>query len=260
MIKTEEMSHMTHIEQMEIERSTEGESDSVFDSLGLNPRLFLNDVLNAVDDLTDSAFHHFLQKAPEVIGSVGDEEAQALEKGTKSIQKLVNAAKAKGFGCWETQCLKQLFAVPKGFSLSEYNDSSKDLPIEVELCDKELDGELDSLRKKLAAAGKEHEELNSEIALLEKGSNFRTKFDASVAETLSLFEDDSIHEAFRDILKEMPKLHQKLSDMRTKSSVNVNNLLVSGSHDDAVPARDEGFSGRLEEVRDIINILRAKET
>ncbi|KAF3330767.1 Mis12 protein [Carex littledalei] len=86
-----------------------------------------------------------------MIGSVGDEKAQALDKGTKSIHKLINAAKAKGFGCWEMQCLKQVFAVPEGISLSEYNNSSKNLSIEVELSDMELDSELESLRKELAA-------------------------------------------------------------------------------------------------------------
>jgi hypothetical protein len=45
--------------------------------------------------------------------------------------------------------------------------------------------------------GKEHEELNRKISLLEKGSNLCTKFDASIAETLSLFEDDSVQKSFQ---------------------------------------------------------------
>ncbi|KAF3322201.1 Mis12 protein [Carex littledalei] len=242
---------------MEAERTSEGEA--FFESLGLNPRLFLNDVLNNVDDLTDSAFEIFLQEAPKLISIVGDEKAQALDKGTKSIQKLINAAKAKGFGCWERLCLEQVFAVPEGMSLSENNDSSKNLAIEVELSDMELDSELESLRKELAAAQKEHEKLHSEITLLEKGSNFRTKFDTSVVETLGVYEDNSVQESFRDILKAIPELHQKLSDMRTKSHTSVHHPLFSGSYVDTVPASNEDFSGRLEDVRDVINILRAKK-
>lgn len=50
-------------------------------------------------------------------------------------------------------------------------------------------------------AGKEHEELCSGISLLEKGSKFHTKFDTSIAETLYLFEDDSVQESFRGNLR-----------------------------------------------------------
>lgn len=58
----EEQENRRESEQMEVERSSD--SEAAFESLGLNPRLFLNDVLNAVDDLTDSALDHFLQSVP----------------------------------------------------------------------------------------------------------------------------------------------------------------------------------------------------
>lgn len=37
------------------------ESEAIFDSLNLNPQLFINEVLNSVDDLVDGAFDFFHQ-------------------------------------------------------------------------------------------------------------------------------------------------------------------------------------------------------
>lgn len=37
------------------------ESEAVFDSLNLNPQLFINEVINTVDDLVDDAFNYFQQ-------------------------------------------------------------------------------------------------------------------------------------------------------------------------------------------------------
>lgn len=40
------------------------ESEVVFESLNLNPQLFINETLNTVDDLLDDAFHFFHQSVP----------------------------------------------------------------------------------------------------------------------------------------------------------------------------------------------------
>ena len=37
------------------------ESEAIFESLNLNPQLFINEVLNCVDDLVDEAFTFFNQ-------------------------------------------------------------------------------------------------------------------------------------------------------------------------------------------------------
>jgi hypothetical protein len=37
------------------------EGDAIFESLNLNPQLFINETLNTVDDLVDDAFHFFQQ-------------------------------------------------------------------------------------------------------------------------------------------------------------------------------------------------------
>lgn len=38
---------------------SERESEVIFESLNLNPQLFINEVLNSVDDLVDEAFNCF---------------------------------------------------------------------------------------------------------------------------------------------------------------------------------------------------------
>lgn len=37
------------------------ESEAIFESLNLNPQLFINEVLNLVDDLLDGAFDFYQQ-------------------------------------------------------------------------------------------------------------------------------------------------------------------------------------------------------
>lgn len=44
-----------------VARMEGSESEAVFNSLNLNPQLFINEALNSVDDLVDDAFDFYLQ-------------------------------------------------------------------------------------------------------------------------------------------------------------------------------------------------------
>ncbi|KAJ3679995.1 hypothetical protein LUZ60_016273 [Juncus effusus] len=228
----------------------EAERSSVFDSLGINPQLFVNEILNSVDDALDEAFGFFLQQQVGVVGSGGGEKAEALAQGVESIRNLVQGALQKKLGTWEKYCTSRVFEVPEGFTLPKANESAKDLSHEVEMSDPDLDNELDSLRRKLTAAGKEQVELQREMSLLEKKSNFSTDFDASVAKTLALFDDNSTQEAYKDIMKKLPKLHQKLLELRNESNGDAQHLISGPS------CSNKEYSTRSEEMQDILSILR----
>ncbi|XP_072957606.1 protein MIS12 homolog [Typha angustifolia] len=233
------------------------ESEAAFDALGLNPQLFLNEVLNTVDDMVDGAFGFCLQQAPEIAGGGCSDKAEELAKGVHSLRHLVKAVLDRRMDSWEKYCLRHCFTVPEGFVLPKADDSSaENLLVEGGLSDGELDSQLDSLRDKLAALGKESAELQREITLLEKQSKFSSSYDTSVAETLQLFDENSVQEMFQDIGKTMSKLHQKMSEMENKRRQNMDHHRVQNIYDSSKERHDKGFSSKLEDVEDILNIMR----
>ncbi|KAL5996784.1 hypothetical protein ACLOJK_007704 [Asimina triloba] len=116
------------------------ESESVFDSLNLNPQLFVNEVLNAADDLVDGAFDFYKQQASGLMGKMGggDRSAALNQKergeegrdgdkekeeefvaniGVSLLFDKIQSTLDKKMGMWEKYCLQHCFDVPDGFSL-----------------------------------------------------------------------------------------------------------------------------------------------
>uniref|UniRef100_A0A453T6F3 Uncharacterized protein n=1 Tax=Aegilops tauschii subsp. strangulata TaxID=200361 RepID=A0A453T6F3_AEGTS len=60
--------------------------------------------------------------------------------------------------------------------------------------DSELDAELNFLRKKLADANTESEELQREITSLERQATYKSSLNSSITEVLKLYEDKSIQD------------------------------------------------------------------
>ncbi|KAL5990053.1 hypothetical protein ACLOJK_010950 [Asimina triloba] len=106
------------------------ESESVFDSLNLNPQLFVNEVLNAADDLVDGAFDFYKQQASGLMGKMGGGDRSA--------------------------------------ALNQHDSSSDSLLPEDILTDAEIDAQLDKLREQLVKFGRESAELHRELHVLEK--------------------------------------------------------------------------------------------
>ncbi|KAJ3679985.1 hypothetical protein LUZ60_016263 [Juncus effusus] len=112
------------------------------ESLGINPELFVNEILNSVDYALDEAFDFFLQQQLGVVGSGGGEKAEALVKGVESIRNLVQDALCKKLETWENYCQLSVFGLLQEFALPKANESAKDLSHDVELSDPDLDNEL----------------------------------------------------------------------------------------------------------------------
>ncbi|KAM1259950.1 hypothetical protein ACFX2I_039247 [Malus domestica] len=164
------------------------ESEAAFNSLNLNPQLFINDVLNVADDLVDDAFDHFHQQASTFLKTEGTERAQDLSRGVDIIRKKVQSDLDKKLAVWEQYCLDYVFRVPEGF------DPAKDIYAVV---DADLDAELDLLRNELTEVGKENAALNREIQSLEGQSASRDRCSALVNATLQQYELNSYHEMFQ---------------------------------------------------------------
>ncbi|KAK9089175.1 hypothetical protein Scep_028257 [Stephania cephalantha] len=125
------------------------ESERVFDTFNLNPRLFINEVRNAVDDTVDGAFEFYREKALAVMENASKDEADELNKGISSISSVIQEVLDRRLYMWEKYCLHRCFVVPEGFSLPKADKSDGTLMDVDVLLDADLDVQLDSLREKL---------------------------------------------------------------------------------------------------------------
>ncbi|KAJ0048876.1 hypothetical protein Pint_16362 [Pistacia integerrima] len=231
------------------------ESEAVFNSLNLNPQLFINEALNTVDDLVDEAFDFYLQQASTLLKTEGTDRSQDLSKGVAYIRNMIQSALDKRLGMWEKYCLHHCFAVPEGFSLPQtwvgcwcwfhaligclqinqkcsflttnfpgfIHDTwrfscQNELPDESSisedaLSDPDLDGQLNSLRAKLNVAGKESAELNRELRALEKQSS---SSDCFASEALQLYEENSMHDMFQEMVKMASELRIKMDKLKAR--------------------------------------------
>ncbi|KAI3885988.1 hypothetical protein MKX03_024415 [Papaver bracteatum] len=158
------------------------ESEKVFEELSLNPQLFVNEVINRIDDTVDGAFEFFQQEALKL---VREDESNELSKGISSIRSVVQGALDKQMDLWEKYCLRHYFVVPKGFTLHK-------------------------------AAGKESAELQKELHGLKLQNNLGQKISKAVAEALQPYEQNSVHELFEEMLGATPTLHENLAKMNAK--------------------------------------------
>ncbi|KAJ6840063.1 protein MIS12-like protein isoform X1 [Iris pallida] len=237
------------------------ESEALFDAHNLNPQRFVNEVLNSVDDMLDGAFHFLHQQAFEITSAAesGADRSQDLAKGVTYLRHLIQAVVDKRMDSWEKYCLRHCFTVPEGILLPEdQNSSRKDLLLQEGLSDVELDSQLDSLRNKLAAVGKESADLLREKHSLEKESTLSHIYDSFVTETLQLLEHNSVHQMLREIGETASKLRSKMGEVKIKRSEHVKRarfgrVIISGKKH--VP-HDPGLSASIEDIQEAANILK----
>ncbi|PNX86400.1 kinetochore protein, partial [Trifolium pratense] len=153
------------------------ESDAVFESLNLNPQLFINEIINTVDDCFLEAFDFFFQEASTKLNAEATQRSQRLRQGVDCIREKVQSVLDQKLAVWEKYCLYHCFSLPEGFQLpNTLNDESNGNDIVPDATsDHELDAQLESLRKKLAEVGKESEMLSQEIHALERPSSHNAR-------------------------------------------------------------------------------------
>ncbi|XP_010318901.1 protein MIS12 homolog isoform X2 [Solanum lycopersicum] len=153
------------------------ESEKVFDSLNLNPQLFINEALNCVDDLVDDAFDFFHQEAAKLLKTEGTDRSEDLRKdGPSSASSL------------DTNCIEN----------------------------PEIDSKLNFLRKKLSQVGKESAELKRELQALESQSMLSGRSAASLTEALELYQQQSVNEKFEELVRTASDFHTKLETLTAK--------------------------------------------
>ncbi|XP_044959221.1 protein MIS12 homolog isoform X1 [Hordeum vulgare subsp. vulgare] len=196
------------------------ETSAVEAALGLSPQIFINEVINMIDDIGFQAFQYCLQEGASV--AFGDakatSKAEELKRGVTVIWNLVTDVLNKRMSNWETYCLLQCLTVPEGFVAPEDDNSSATVLHKDGSSDSELDAELDFLRKKLADANMEYEELQREIISLERQATYKSNLNSSIAEVMKPYEDKSVQENIQAFVNALPELHEKMKVMNRKKA------------------------------------------
>ncbi|KAJ7978806.1 protein MIS12-like [Quillaja saponaria] len=198
-------------------------SEAIFDSLNLNPKLFINEVLNTVDDVVDDAFNYYYQEASAKLKTDGTEKSQDLKQGVDSIRNRIQSVLDKRLAIWEKYCLHHCFAVPEGF-LPKNDESPVVFNIcQDALCDPDLDVQLDSLRQKLSMVGKESEMLSQELQELERHSTSINQCAGAINEALQLYEQNPLNEMFQEIVTTASELGIKMGKLKTSMIEEIDN-------------------------------------
>ncbi|TYG92566.1 hypothetical protein ES288_A11G041900v1 [Gossypium darwinii] len=157
----------------------DSESEAIFDTLNLNPQLFINETLNTVDDLLNDAFDFYLQEASKLL-------------------------KVEVTGCSQELTKDELLA-----SSSTIQDA---------LSDPDVDAELDSLRNKLTLVGAETDKINSELKELERQSASSGHCAGLINEALQLYEDTSVQDMFQEMMQTATELRVKMKKLKTRQA------------------------------------------
>ncbi|XXG42722.1 hypothetical protein AAC387_Pa01g2928 [Persea americana] len=235
------------------------ESEAVFDSLNLNPQLFINEVLNAVDDMVDGAFDFYHGQATEILGDLGEDISGELSRGVSSLRHKVQAVLDKRLGMWEKYCLLHCFAVPKGFSLPKADSSDNNLLPQDVLSDAELDAQLDSLREKLVVIGKESAELHRELHALEKQSVLSSSCAGSIAEAFEPFEQSSTRDMFNEMVRTASELRKKMETLKTKRREEIECARIKRIYspdENGATMHSKGLSLNLTDLEEFVDYMK----
>ncbi|KAM0949396.1 putative centromere protein Mis12 [Dioscorea sansibarensis] len=236
------------------------ESEAVFDACDLNPQRFINEVLNAADDLLDGAFQFCLQQA-SIITGCGEKQSDELAKGVSYLHNMTQEILDKRMNIWEKYCLRHCFAVPEGFLLRKTQDLSvENLSLQEGGYEAELDSHLSSLRGKLDAVGKELSELHREIQALEKQASLNNSYDASIARALQLYEQNSTHEMFQEVKKVASVLKSKAETMQNKRTKEMEPLIAGKMNSPSKRQHvldNHDLSVSLDDVRGVLTVLKS---
>ncbi|WZY88548.1 hypothetical protein YC2023_045283 [Brassica napus] len=186
---------------------------AVFDSMNLNPQLFINETLNTVEDIVGEAFDFYTLEASNLL-KIDDNRSLELAKGIDRVRGMIQSVLEDRLRMWETYCVRYTFAVPEDFVLPEsLQDGQNIQPLPN---DQELDAELDSLRRKLHSERNRSVELNSELQALERRSVSNEQSAILVNEVSKLFDESSVNDMFKEMTKVASELRAGINNLKTR--------------------------------------------
>eukprot|EP00252_Welwitschia_mirabilis_P010860 TRINITY_DN2445_c0_g1_i4.p1 TRINITY_DN2445_c0_g1~~TRINITY_DN2445_c0_g1_i4.p1 ORF type:complete len:288 (+),score=49.97 TRINITY_DN2445_c0_g1_i4:343-1206(+) len=188
-------------------RSSKRQKEGVPQSLDFEPQLFVNDVLNAVDECIEEGFEYFERQALNCLPKGSQVSKEIISKAVNDLHGFVQKKADKRLSVWERFCLEYCFKVPDEAAFPNCTNTKlcgTEILHKVEHSDEELDSRLKSLHKQLEIAQNESIDLHNEVWMLERQREKRTKVVKALAEALGPLEDSSaadIHKgkSFNDV-------------------------------------------------------------
>ncbi|XP_022134693.1 protein MIS12 homolog [Momordica charantia] len=233
--------------------------EAVFDSLNLNPQLFINEALNLVDDLVDDAFDFYQLQASATLKTEGVDKSQDLIMGISRVRSFVHSVLDKRLAMWEKYCLNHCFAVPEGFSLPSNDESPADTSISHDcLYDVGLDTELDSLRNRLSEVREENVVLNQELQALERQTASSNSQINHFNEALELYEETSVNERFQEVMNTASELRAKIGKLKKRRIEESKLTKVEKVHTNGdMSHHHKGFSNaKLDDIQEFLADLK----
>ncbi|KAG6589575.1 Protein MIS12-like protein, partial [Cucurbita argyrosperma subsp. sororia] len=234
--------------------------EEVFDSLNLNPQLFINEALNIVDDLVDDAFDFYQTQASASLKTEGSDRSQDLILGISRVRTFVQSGLDKRLAMWEKYCLNHCFSVPEGFSLPSNDESPVVTSVSRDcLYDVDLDTELDFLRNKLSEVRKENVVLNQELQALERQTASSNSQVNRFNEALQLYEQNSVNEMFQEMMGTASELRAKIGKLKKRRMEESKLTKVEKIHTNGdISHHHKGFSNaKLDDIQEFLADLKA---
>ncbi|CAL0330564.1 unnamed protein product [Lupinus luteus] len=234
------------------------ESEAVFESLNLNPQLFINQVLNTVDDVVDEAFNFFHDDASIKLNTEATQRSHDLRKGVDCIRGKVQSVLDKQLSIWEKYSLHHCFSVPQGFVLPNTDELRENGSVHPDASfDPDIDAQLGSMRRKLTEVGEESEMLNQEIQALERQSSLNAGY---IEEAVRLYDQNSL--LFEEIVTTASELRTKMRKLKTgmieeSEQVKIKRICTKEVDLSSInPAK--GFSNaELEDLQEILTTMKS---
>ncbi|OAY59320.1 protein MIS12 homolog [Manihot esculenta] len=235
------------------------ESEAVFESLNLKPRVVVNEILNTVENLFDDAFDFYHQEASTLLNAGDTDRSQHLSQGIDHIRNVIQSKVGRRLGMWQEYCLRHCFALPQGFSLPKSESLDEIMTCPDVLCDLDLDTQLDSLRDRLTSIVKESSDMNREIQALERQSASNDSCAALLNEAFQLYEQNSAHDMLEEMVRTASELRTKIENLRTRRIEDADHLRTKRFCDpnrDLLTSTHGLSSAKLEDLQEFLGDLK----
>eukprot|EP00252_Welwitschia_mirabilis_P010862 TRINITY_DN2445_c0_g1_i7.p1 TRINITY_DN2445_c0_g1~~TRINITY_DN2445_c0_g1_i7.p1 ORF type:complete len:147 (+),score=25.93 TRINITY_DN2445_c0_g1_i7:343-783(+) len=93
-------------------RSSKRQKEGVPQSLDFEPQLFVNDVLNAVDECIEEGFEYFERQALNCLPKGSQVSKEIISKAVNDLHGFVQKKADKRLSVWKRFCLEYCFKVP----------------------------------------------------------------------------------------------------------------------------------------------------
>ncbi|ESQ44544.1 hypothetical protein EUTSA_v10003465mg [Eutrema salsugineum] len=232
-------------------------SEAVFDSMNLNPQLFINETINTVNDVVDEAFDLYFHEASKALKIEGgsDDRSDELSNGMDCVRDMIQSVLDDRLDMWEVFCIRHIFAVPEEYMLPESDESSVD-NIQDGSYDLELDAQLDSLRHKLTLVGERSAELNLELQALERTSASNEQSTRLVNEALRVYDESSVDDMFKEMAEVASELRAGIDRLKTRRMNAVDSDKVERLKNDGKEFPAATSDGKLEDLEKFLAEIR----